>query len=194
VQIHLPAGRNAASLKITNSDAAPVSIRVTALAWTQIDGSDVYTPTNDVIVSPPIFTIAPSKAQLVRIGLRQRSGPIAYRVLFEEITREQPADGQIKVLLSLNLPLYLLPKSGGKPELSWSAWRNRAGELFIEGRNRGPVRGQVVELSAGQGASRIILSKQMGVVLPGSARRWKVVKQNIPAGSYADTITVTVTY
>lgn len=177
VQINLPADRNAASVKITNSDAAPVSVRVTALAWSQIDGSDVYTPTNDVIASPPIFTIPAGRAQLVRIGLRQRSGTRGYRMLFEEIPRDQPADGQIRVLLRLNLPLYLLPKGGGKPELSWSAWRNRAGELFIEASNRGPVHGQIIELSAGQGESRNILSKQMGVVLPGSARRWKIAKQ-----------------
>lgn len=177
VQIHLPAGRNAASLKITNSDAAPVSVRVTALAWTQVDGSDVYTPTSDVIASPPIFTIPAGKAQLVRIGLRQRSGAVGYRVLFEEIPREQVAEGQIRVLLRLNLPLYLLPKTGGKPDLSWSAWRNRAGELFIEGRNRGPVHGQVVELSTGHGGRRTILSNQIGVVLPGGARRWKIGSQ-----------------
>lgn len=175
VQIHLPEGRAAASLTIVNSDSAPVSVRVTAFAWSQIDGSDVYTPTSDVIASPPIFTIAAGKSQLVRIGLRQRSGAGGYRVVLEEIPRQQAPDGQIKVLLRLNLPLYLLPKkSGGKADLSWSAWRNRAGELFIEGRNRGPVHGQIVELSTGQGRSRTILSKQMGVVLPGSARRWKI--------------------
>ncbi len=81
------------------------------------------------------------------------------------------------MLLRLNLPLYLLAKGGGKPDLSWSAWRNGAGELFIEGRNRGSVHGQVVELSAGRGHGRTILSKQMGVVLPGSSRRWKIGKQ-----------------
>lgn len=177
VQINLSAGQNAASLKITNSDAAPVSVRVTAFAWTQVNGSDVYTPTSDVIASPPIFTVPAGKTQLVRIGLRQRSGAGGYRVIFEEIPRDEPADGQIRVLLRLNLPLYLLPKGGGKPDLSWSAWRDTAGELFIEGRNRGPVHGQVVELAAGHGASRTILSNQMGIVLPGSTRRWKIGKQ-----------------
>ena len=183
VQIHLPAGRNAASLNITNSDAAPVSIRVTAFAWAQVDGIGVYTPTSDVIASPPIFTIPAGKTQLIRVGLRHRSSS-AYRVQFEEIPREQAADGQIKVLLRLNLPLYLMPKGGGKADLRWSAWRGRSGELVIEGRNRGTVYAQVVELSTGQGTSRNILSAQMGVVLPGSARRWKIAKQpGLPAGT-----------
>lgn len=174
VQITLPTDRQAASLKITNSDAAPVSIRVTALAWSQVDGRDVYTPTSNVITSPPIFTIAAGKTQLLRIGLKSRGDAAAYRLLVEEIPREQPADGQIKVLLRLNLPLYLLPKGGGKADLSWSAWRDASGDLFVEGRNRGLLHSQVLELSADQSGRRSILSKQMGVVLPGSARQWKI--------------------
>src|SRR3990170_3108661 len=69
VNITLPAGRQAASLTLTNSDAAPVSVLVQTYAWTQVDGVDVHTPTDNIIASPPIFTIAPGKTQLVRIGL-----------------------------------------------------------------------------------------------------------------------------
>lgn len=176
VQISLPADRRATSLTVTNSDTVPVSIRVAAYAWTRVDGSDVYSETGNVIASPPIFSIAPGKTQLIRIGLR-KPGAGAYRVIIEEIPSDAPAEGQIRVALRLNLPLYVTPKGGGKAELSWSAWRDRSGDLFVEARNRGAVHGQVVELSADRGGTTDILSKQMGVVLPGSARRWKVGKQ-----------------
>lgn len=174
VQIVLPSDRRSASIKITNSDAAPVAISVTALAWTQIDGRDVHVETSNVIASPPIFTIPPGKSQLVRIGLKDRGGPRAYRVVLEEIPSEERVAGQVRVLLRLDLPLYLLPKAGGTPELRWSAWRDGAGDLFIKGQNFGPVHGQVVELAAEQDGSRTVLSQQMGVVLPGSARIWKI--------------------
>jgi len=176
IQIRLPADRQAASLKVTNTDSAAVSIRVTALAWNQVEGRDVYSETNNVIVSPPIFTIAPGKTQLLRVGLRTRGGAAAYRVMVEEIPRQLPADGKIKVVLRLNLPLYLMPRAGGQAELSWSAWRDGAGNLFVEARNRGPVHGQIVGLSASQAGSPTMVSKEMGVVLPGSARRWKIGK------------------
>lgn len=66
VHINLPADRQTASLTITNSDAVPVSVRVIALEWTQVDGTDVHSPTSNVIASPPIFTIPAGKTQLVR--------------------------------------------------------------------------------------------------------------------------------
>lgn len=176
VNINLPADRKAASLTVTNSGAAPVSVKVQTYAWTQADGSDVRTPTDNVIASPPIFTIPAGKTQLLRIGLRSQAGPGAYRVVLEEIPREKPLDGQIQVNLRLDLPLYVLPKGGGKAALSWRAWRDRSGDMFVEGSNSGSAHLQVLELSAEQGGKQQLLSKQMGVVLPGSARRWKVGK------------------
>jgi fimbrial chaperone protein len=174
VQITLPAARQSTSVRMTNGDAVPVSVRVVTLAWTQADGRDVYAATGNVIASPPMFTIAPGQTQLVRIGLRQRTGAGAYRVIFEEIPRQQSIDGQIQINMRLNLPLYVLPKGGGKADLSWSAWRDSAGEIMVEGRNRGSLHRQVAMLAADQAGTRTILSTEMGVVLPGSARQWKI--------------------
>lgn len=182
VHINLPAGSQSVSLKMSNGDAARASVRVTTLAWTQVDGRDVYTPTGNVIVSPPIFTIPGGKTQLVRIGLRSRlesvAGPGAYRVIFEEIPPQKPAGGQIQVTLKLNLPLYLLPPGGGKTDVSWKAWRDGSGELIVEGRNRGSLHSQVTQLSAQLPAGQRLLSNAMGVVLPGSARQWKIGKRS----------------
>lgn len=175
VRINLPADRQTASLTIANSDAVPVAVRVVALEWTQVDGTDVHKPTGNVIASPPIFTIAPGKTQLVRIGLKNRDAARAYRVVLEEIPRQVPIDGQIQVTLRLDLPLYVLPKGGGKSDLRWRAWRDATGDLFVEGSNAGSLYGQVVELAAQQGAQQL-RSTEIGVVLPGSARRWKIGK------------------
>ena len=174
IHITLPADRQITSLMITNSDTATVSVRVVALAWTQVDGVDVHAPTNNVIASPPIFSIPAGKTQLVRIGLKNRDGVGAYRVIFEEIPLQQPTDGQIRVTLRLDLPMYLLPKDGGKADLRWRAWRDGAGDLFVEGNNVGALHTQVVELSAHSGGSDKKLSTNMGVVLPNSSRVWKI--------------------
>jgi len=179
VQITLPADARAASLTITNSGSAPVSIRVQTLAWTQKDGLDVYSPATNVIVSPPIFTIPAGKTQLIRVGLKSRGGTSAYRVIFEEIPRDTPIVGQIQVTLNLNLPLYLLPPGGGKAELGWRAWADRSGAIVVEGRNRGTLHAQVIGLSAAQGGRRQQLSRQMGVVLPGATRLWNVGKHPV---------------
>lgn len=174
VQINLPADRQSTSLTITNSDPNPVSLRVLAYAWTQRDGEDVYAPTGNVIASPPIFTIQGGKTQLVRVGLKSRTAAGAYRVIFEEIPRDKPIEGQIQVNLRLNLPLYVLPKGGGKADLSWAAWRGADGKVVVQGRNRGTLHGQILQIEADDGTRRMVLSKQMGVLLPGGARNWKI--------------------
>ena len=177
VQINLPVDARAVSLKMTNSDAAPVSVRVTTYAWSQAEGRDVYSPTNAVIVSPPIFTIPAGQTQLVRIGLRNKGGSNAYRVIFEEIPVQKPVGGQVQITVRLNLPLYVLPPGGGKPDLSWKAWRGKDGDMVLEGRNRGSLHGQVTRLSASHSGTSQLLSNDMGVVLPGSARQWKIGKR-----------------
>lgn len=174
VHISLPADRQVASLMITNSDTAPVSVRVVTLAWTQVNGVDIHNPTNNVIVSPPIFTIPSGRTQLVRVGLKSRDNVGAYRVIFEEIPVQIPTDGQVRVALRLDLPLYILPKQRGKADLRWRAWRDGSGDLFVEGTNTGALHAQVIELSAQSDGSDKMLSRQMGVVLPNSTRVWKI--------------------
>lgn len=182
VRINLPADRQTASLTIENSDAVPVAVRVIALEWTQIEGVDVHRPTNNVITAPPIFTIAPGKTQIVRMGLKSRDHARAYRLIFEEIPRQVPVAGQVQVTLRLDLPVYVLPKGDGKSQLSWQAWRDNAGDLVIEGSNAGSLYDQIVEISAQQGVEHL-RSTEIGVVLPGSARRWKIGKgHNFKAG------------
>lgn len=176
VHINLPAAHQSVSLKMTNGDAAEVSVRVVTYGWTQIDGRDVYTATDNVIVSPPIFTVPAGMTQLVRIGLRSRDGGGAYRVIFEEIPAQRPVDGQIQITMRLNLPLYVLPLGGGTADVSWTAWRDGTGEITIEGRNRGSLHSQITQLSAQLPVGSHLLSNDMGVVLPGSARQWNAGK------------------
>ena len=184
VHINLPADHQSVSLEMTNNGAAAVSVSVMGYGWSQVDGRDVQTATNNVIVSPPIFTIPANKTQLVRIGLRNRAGPGAYRVIFEEIPRTDSVAGQIQVNLRLNLPLYVLAKGRTKPDLSWRAWREQSGEMIVEGRNRGSLHSQIVGLAADQGGRRHVLSTEMGVVLPGSARQWTAGKHpEFPVGT-----------
>ena len=174
VQLSVPDDRQGTSLTIKNNDVTPVTVQVQTLAWTQAEGLDQYTPTSSVIVSPPIFTIPPAGSQLVRVGLKDRKAGTAYRLILAEIPKQQSADRQVQVTLRLNLPLYVLAKGGGKPDVSWRAWRKPDGSTFIEGRNQGTRYQQIIELDVQQPTKTVVVSKETGVVLPGASRIWKV--------------------
>jgi fimbrial chaperone protein len=183
VNLTLPADRQSTSLTIRNTDNVPVAVRVETFGWFQQDGRDIYSATSDVIVSPAIFTIAPGAVQLVRVGLRARNAK-AYRVIFDEIPRQQ-STGSIQVALRLNLPLYLASPPAAKPALTWSLWRSPSGEMFVEGRNTGAAQAQILGLDTeDRDGRRTILSQEMGVILPASARYWKAgVHPEFRAGS-----------
>jgi P pilus assembly chaperone PapD len=96
-------------------------------------------------------------------------------VVLEEIPRKQASGSQVQVTLRLNLPLYLLPPKGGAADLKWRAWRDGTGTLFVEGANRGSLHAQILEIGATTATGEdIVLSRQMGVVLPASARHWRL--------------------
>lgn len=179
VNIMVQPGARAATVTIRNAGDKPASVRVLVYRWTQENGQDVRTPATELIASPPIFTAAPGASQIVRVGLKTPASDQeqAYRVVFEEIP--SPSNGRtgIQVLVKLDLPFYKLPKGGGAPDVQWSATRSADGDVVLTGSNRGALHHQVLELSSVDGSgTRSSLSRNMGVVLPGGARQWKIGK------------------
>ncbi len=161
---------------MTNEEDAPVTIRAYVLDWHQDGGDDVYAESEAVIVSPPVFTIAPHATQIVRVGLRRPSAaPMPYRLIIEEVPEAAPPGSGIRVALRLNLPLYANLAPGRLTDLEWSAARLADGQWAIEARNKGAgwVR---VEAPAAEAATGLRLADgfSFGTVLPGATRRWLV--------------------
>lgn len=175
IRLEISQGRRTATLRVRNQEQVPVTIRAYALTWTQIDGEDRYEDSSAVIVSPPIFTIPAGGTQLIRVGLRSPSSdPRAYRLMVEEVPQASPGGG-VQVALRLNLPLFAMMNAGTAQELGWSASRGADGRWTVEAINRGAnyVR---VEPAAAEAATGVDFDNDtnMGVVLPGSRRRWVV--------------------
>jgi fimbrial chaperone protein len=176
VTLTVPANRPIGSLTITNSDSAPVSIKVATYRWTQVGGQDVYTPTDDLIASPPIFTTAAGAVQLIRVGVRRKVATAAYRVVLEEIPAA--AKTGVAIALNLNMPLYVVANAAAKATVQWTARRTADATILLEGHNSGDAPQQVLAIGLpGTGAGApAILSSAMGVVLPASMRQWNIGK------------------
>jgi fimbrial chaperone protein len=173
VAVAIMPDKGAAELRLDNEDAKPVAVRVTALRWTQADGRDRTEATRDLVVSPPIFTVAPGAEQLIRIGFRNRTPGAAYRLIVEEIPGPKTPGTGISVSLKLDLPLYVIARLGAVPALSWAARRGPDGTLMVEGRNAGDLHAQILGIEVrdakGQVAGR---TATMGVILPSGSRAW----------------------
>ena len=67
----LTADRAIAALTVRNTGDEPAVVQLQTVAWSQDHGTEVMIETQDLLASPPIFTLAPGAAQIVRIGLRK---------------------------------------------------------------------------------------------------------------------------
>ena len=176
VLVEIGGARRTGSVTVRNEEDVPVTIRAYTLGWRQEHGEDVYDETAEIIVSPPVFTIAPHATQIVRVGPR-RPSPAArsYRLIIEEVPEAAPASAGIRVALRLNLPLYANLAPGAPADLAWRALRLADGQWAIEARNNGAgwVR---VERPLAESATGLRLDNgfSFGTVLPGGARRWLV--------------------
>src|SRR5208282_5811834 len=60
VNIFLSSGQMSTSLTVTNNGNSETAIQIRAYAWSQKDGDDPLTATDDVLLSPPLVKIGPS--------------------------------------------------------------------------------------------------------------------------------------
>ncbi len=70
VLVSLAPGQAVATVEVQNNDATPAAIQVRPFLWQQDADRDVLTPTDDIILSPPIFTVPASASQTMRLLLR----------------------------------------------------------------------------------------------------------------------------
>src|SRR5579863_3912889 len=88
VLVEVPAPGAAATLKLRNEGTKPLDAQIRVFQWTQVDGADVLTPTNDVVASPPAASLRADTDYTVRI-VRTKKEPVAkeeaYRLLIDEL-------------------------------------------------------------------------------------------------------------
>src|SRR3546814_8342266 len=67
VSLRMQGEQTASALWLSNTGKSALHAQVRIFHWTQAGGNDKLTPTTDLVASPPMVSIEPSKRQLVRI-------------------------------------------------------------------------------------------------------------------------------
>ena len=76
------------TITVRNDGTEPVPMQLEVLNWSQEEANDVFTPTRELIVNPPIFTIPAGGSQLIRVGLRgtpDAQRELTYRIFIQEL-------------------------------------------------------------------------------------------------------------
>lgn len=178
VNVLLSPGQSATSLTVTNHDKE-TSIQIRAYAWSQKGDDDQLSPTSDVVVSPPLASIAPGATQVIRLILRQppQGREATYRILIDQIP--PPAEpGVVHVVLRLSIPIFAQPATRATPDVQFHLERDEA-NLFLVGVNNGLQHEAIrdIVLTASDGRQFRAGSGVSPYILGGVRRRWLIATQ-----------------
>lgn len=189
IGLRLAAAAPADALWLTNTGSETLHAQVRVYRWTQADGKDVLTPSRDIVVSPPMVTIAPGDRQMVRV-IRQVTPPAdgvetAYRVIVDELPVDTNDKAGLRFVLKYSIPVFLAP--AGDPTVKATlvaAWSVTPGGNALTVRNTGKGHAQVADVSwtAGSQSANAHMPGLVGYALPGATMTWKL-PDGAPPGS-----------
>ena len=201
VRIYMTPRDRAVAVTITNEGDDPIVLQADVNTWIQkADGTDELTPTEDLILAPPILKLGPKVRQVVRLArLRppDASRQLTYRMILREIPEAAaPKENiQVAIALALSMPVFITPPLA-KYDVACDAKTAADGsDLDVGCANTGSAYAQVREILAKQG-ERLLGRFEGGVyVLPG-ARKIIPVKVERPGAKtpLSGALQLTVTF
>lgn len=177
----LPVG----SLVVRNNGVEPTVVQLEVMHWSQQEGKDIYTPTKEILATPPIFTVPPGGSQIVRVGLRRSPDPqreLTYRLFLQEVPLAKTDFQGLRVVLRLGVPVFVTPAVAVAPDLRWQAARTSDGELKLSLTNNGNAHIQVAKsrLTLASSAQPVFTQTVAAYVLSGQSREWLVKPTALP--------------
>lgn len=191
VRIFFKEGKAVTSIKVTNQSETAVMVQTKLVSWQQQGDQEILEPSDDLIVSPPIFELPPNGTQTVRFA--QRAPTInkvekTYRVFISElpIVDESRTSGsvgaKIAVNLRLSLPIFIPPSEDRKDfKFSLRPSCEDDGMVFIA-KNIGTLHDRIASFKIRDEESDSVLYETADAryILPGATITWSVpIKKDI---------------
>jgi fimbrial chaperone protein len=182
-----------AAFNVVSGEAAPMLMQIHLFTWTQADGIDVLTPSDELLVGPPIFTLQPAQTQLIRVGLRDNPAEnreTAYRIVIGEVPTGQRTG--LTFAFRLSMPIFVSPATPSGPHAAWSVVRSDASHLRFTLHNDGDQHFHLVALriEATPGGTPLVSGSAIAYVLADQWRSWNVSNAKV-GGAHAFRIEAT---
>jgi len=181
VRIYMQSRERATAVTVINEGDTELVMQAELFEWKQkTDGTDELTPTEDLILAPPILKLAPRSQQVLRLANLKPVPPgeqLTYRMIVREIPEAvQPGEGvQIQVALAFSLPVFITPP-GAKQRLACEATRKAAGIIVASCENSGQAYAQPVTFVLRGPSGDILTSQEVsgGYILPNAHRQFEL--------------------
>ena len=192
VLITLNTSDSIVAMTVTNHGGDTVVMQASINDWSIRNNQEHYEETDRLIVSPPVFEIAPGKSQIVRVGLLDTEPKVieqSFRVFLEQApatpSDENSSSGAeniprgVQVMLRIGVPVFVKSVMPSASRLVWSAQRQPDGRLRIEADNQGGAHAKISRLALIDKNKSVASSDMLTYILPGSRRYWVL---DVPAG------------
>jgi fimbrial chaperone protein len=178
VRIYMTPRDRAVAVTITNEGEDAIVLQADLFVWAQKpDGSDELTPTEDLILAPPILKLAAKTRQVVRLARLKPADAVhqlTYRMILREIPEAAGAQDkvQVAIALALSMPVFITPPLA-KYDVACDAKPATAGtDLDVSCANTGTAYSQMREvLVKEKNGDRALGRFEGGVyILPGAKK------------------------
>ncbi|HPU14962.1 MAG TPA: fimbria/pilus periplasmic chaperone [Polymorphobacter sp.] len=178
VNIEVPSGQSTVAITVTNTGDMATKYQIRPFAWSQdADGNDVLTPTSEVMVSPPLGSIAPAADQTVRLKLRRppQAKELSYRIILDQLPGPAVGGGT-RMVLRFSIPIFAQPAAHVEPLVKWHV-ESRDGQRFLVAVNHGSKHAKFWEMAITAPDSGPVELDPDGAqyVLAGATQRWRMV-------------------
>ena len=179
VEVLQPATSGNVTLRNESGRALVGQVRV--FEWALRDGKDHFTPTDQVIASPPIVQLAPGSDALVRL-LRLTGAPVdgekAYRLVIDEVPNANRVRNMgVNLAVRYALPLFFVNPDASQPKLVWTI-ENRGGRKVLVSVNSGDRSVRISDLAIGG----VKIAPGLAGYVLGRSERVFELPRNAPAG------------
>jgi fimbrial chaperone protein len=179
VRIDLAPERPNNSLQISNQGPDPALVQAHVVLWSLVNNEEIESPTQDVVVNPPIFRIGPAAKQVIRVGSRSPNrshNELSYRLILEEVPPRISTVPGLRTVLRISIPLFIAPVNQTSPVMVWTAQKTAPGVLTITGRNNGTRHLQVkqLQLVPSRVPEAVATVSRLQYLLPGESRQWQM--------------------
>lgn len=174
VMLNLSTAQRAGALYLTNTGSQPIHAQIRVYHWTQAQGKDVLTLTDDVVSSPAVTSLLPGQQQLVRIVVlnpSERPQEQSFRLLVDELPGGHQTGTEqngVHFLLRYSIPLFIAAgQPGSKNEADQLICSQQNADIWCKNRGTTHIRLSNVQALNERGQVAENLSGLAGYVLAG---------------------------
>ena len=123
IEVSLEGNNDVVQVNVNNTAGAETFVQAMVVAWPSSDVPGALKPTDDVMVSPPVFDLPANGSQTVRLALRrplEGDTERTYRLVVTELAKTAGlVPNTLNVAVSMNMPVFATPQ-GAEAKPAWS--------------------------------------------------------------------------